>query len=132
MDAQQAPKARTAIGLDLTAAAILLFAAYLLAGSGSYHRYSYYENLRVVVCTAWILADVRFWFFKWYPVSVLGAVIAWLFNPIFPVTMRKWEWQPYDHWTMLLSVAAAVTLIVLGTRQFPRSHSLTGTKTPSE
>lgn len=113
-------QSKSSFGLDISAAVLLLVAAYLLSGTEGYHRYSYYQTLRIVVCAAWVLAAVRFYYFKWFPVAILGALVAWLFNPIFPVTMRKWEWQPYDHWTMLLSIAAAGTLVIVSIRSQKR------------
>jgi hypothetical protein len=103
-------------GLDIVATVLLLWSAYLLSDTGAYHRYSYYETLRNVVSLAWLIAAFRFYVFGWLPVSFLSMVLAWLFNPIVPVTMRKWQWQPYDHWAMILSVAAAVTLALLSFR----------------
>lgn len=111
---------------DIIAIALLVWSAWLLGGAGEYHRYSYYEQLRSVVCVAWAITAWRFFVLRWFPVAVLGVLIAWLFNPIIPVRMSKWEWQPYDHWTMLLSVAAAITLATLAIaryRQLPPSTS---------
>jgi hypothetical protein len=96
--------------LDLTIIAVLVWGAYLLSGASAFHRYSYYQILRDVVCVGWALAAYRFYVYRWYPISVLGVLLALLFNPISPITMRKWEWQPYDHATMLLSIGAAVAL----------------------
>jgi hypothetical protein len=115
-------------GWDIAAAVLLLIAAYLLLRASShytpygspfryrfnyYNSYQYYERLRIIVCGSWILAAIRFYEFRWAPVTILGLIIAWLFNPIVPVTMRRFQWQPYDHWTMILSVAAAVALLAL-------------------
>lgn len=122
-------------GWDFAAAALLLYAAYLLAHvANHYYVYSrfgygwmryeegaYFERLRLIVCAGWILAALRFYYFKWWPIALLGLVMAWLFNPIVPVTMSRFRWQPYDHWTMLVSIAAAILLIVLSYRsQMPR------------
>lgn len=119
-EAMNDPKVRSAAfswqrvcGLDVATVALLLIAAYLLAGTGEYHRYSYYEELRNVVCVAWILAAIRFFVFRWFPVTILGVILAWLFNPIVLITMEKEQWQPYDQGTMFLSIAAAVTLASL-------------------
>jgi len=98
---------------DLIAIGLLLIAAWYLHGTAGYHRYSYYESLRNWVTLAWIAAGIRFYTHRWYPVTVLAVIIAVLFNPISPVTMRKWQWQPYDHWTMIFSLAAAVVLALL-------------------
>ena len=102
--------------LDIAAVLLLLWATMLLAGSGSYHRYSYYAGLRNVVCLAWLLATLRFYVFGWWPASLVGLGIVWLFNPIAPVAMRKWQWQPYDHWTLFFSLAAIVALAMLSYR----------------
>jgi hypothetical protein len=118
----------------------LLIAAYFLAGAGrhyafrypyfhfGFHRFGYYhygyvssyyeegvyfERLRAIVCTAWLFAAFRFYVLRWYAVAIVGTVIAWLFNPIFPVTMSRVQWQPYDHWTMLVSIATAIALVCL-------------------
>ena len=103
-------------GWDFLATGLLLISAYLLAHIGSryafhpYFHYGYYhygysssyyeegvyfERLRVIVCAAWLLAACRFYVLHWYlpgnrikylPTTV-GIAFAWLFNPIFPVTM---------------------------------------------
>ena len=66
-------------------------------------------------------AACRFYVLHWYlpgnrikylPTTV-GIAFAWLFDPIFPVTMSRAQWQQDDHWTMLASLAAAVALIWL-------------------
>lgn len=127
MTSVQANTALRRHGWDIAAAALLLYAAYLLAhvanhyyfyhgfGHGwmRYEEGAYFERLRLVVCAAWILAALRFYQFKLWPIALLGVVIAWLFNPIMPVTMSRFRWQPYDHWTLLLSLAAAIVLLVL-------------------
>jgi hypothetical protein len=114
-------------GWDFSAAALLLYAAYLLAhvanhyyvyrgfgyGWMRYEEGAYFERLRLVVCAAWILAALRFYNFKLWPIALLGVLIAWLFNPIIPVTMSRLRWQPYDHWTLLLSLIAAPVLVAL-------------------
>lgn len=122
-------------GWDIGSALLLLIAAYLLAGVGRhyafhipYFRYGfrhygyagnyyeegvYFERLRVIVCASWLLAAFRFYVLRWYPMTIIGIIIAWLFNPIFPVTMGRVQWQPYDYWTMVVSIAAAVALICL-------------------
>lgn len=113
-------------GWDLLAAALLLYAAYLLShvnahlyafggygyGWRRYEEGAYFERLRLVVCVAWVLAAVRFYNFKWVPIAIFGLIIAWLFNPIVPVTMSRFRWQPYDRWTMWLSIAAAIFLAI--------------------
>lgn len=117
-------------GWDFVAAALLLYAAYLLVhvnahlyvfggygyGWRRYEEGAFFERLRLVVCAAWIFAAVRFYTFKWAPIAVLGLIIAWLFNPIVPVTLSRFRWQPYDHWTMMLSFAAAIALLALSYR----------------
>ena len=112
-------------GWDIAAAALLLYAAYLLAHVANHYVYggygygwmryeegAYFKSLQLVVCAAWILAALRFYTFRLWPITLLGVVIAWLFNPIIPITMSRFRWQPYDHWAMILSVFAAVTLLV--------------------
>lgn len=113
---------------NIATAALLLISAYFLAGAGGgygFHHwhaaygdaglfsYIYSERVRFVVCGSWILAAVRFGYFRWFPVSILALVIAWLFNPIVPVMMTRLGWQPYYRPTMILSVAAAVALVAL-------------------
>jgi hypothetical protein len=98
---------------DVASIGLLLIAAWYLHDTAGYHRYSYYESLRNWVTLAWVAAGIRFYVHRWYPVTVLAAVIAVLFNPLSPITMRKWQWQLYDHWTMILSLAAAVGLAIL-------------------
>jgi hypothetical protein len=130
-------------GWDFAAAALLLYAAYLLAhvadhyyvyhryGYGIFHGYgtyrgygsmryeagTYFERLRLIVCGSWILAAFRFYYYKLLPIALFALVIAWLFNPILPVTMSRLRWQPYDHWTMVCSLAAALVLVVLSYKQ---------------
>jgi hypothetical protein len=105
-----------AYGFDITVVALLFWAAILLSNAAAWHRYAYYETLRNVVFGAWVAAAFRFWIFRWFPAVLLAAIVAWLFNPIAPITMRKWQWQPYDHWTMLLSIGAAIALCALSIR----------------
>jgi hypothetical protein len=114
-------------GWDVAAALVLLIAAYTLFAASNHSGYAYgygygsrmyeegvyFERLRMIVCGAWIFAAIRFYVMRWFPAVFVSGIIAWLFNPIEPVTMRRYEWQPYDHWTMILSVVAAVVLIVV-------------------
>jgi hypothetical protein len=108
---------KRAYGLDIAAIALLLLSAYLLSSSGQHHRYSYYGNLRNVVFLAWAISAFRFLAFRWFPAVILSVGLVWLFNPIVPVMMRKWQWQPFDRWTMLFSVAAALALAILSFRE---------------
>jgi hypothetical protein len=111
----------------IATAALLLISAYFLAGAGNgygshnwheaygdagYFSYVYSERVRFIVCGSWILAAVRFGYFRWFPVSILALVIAWLLNPIVPVVTTL-GLQPYYRPTMILSVAAAVALAAL-------------------
>ena len=113
---------------NVATAALLLISAYLLTGSGGeygshnwhaafgdagYFSYVYSERVRFIVCGSWILAAVRFGYFRWFPVSILALVIAWLFNPIVPMMATTLGLQPYYRPTMVLSVAAAAVLVVL-------------------
>lgn len=102
--------------LDVASILLLLWASALLAGGGGYHRYSYYIGLRNVVSLAWLLAAVRFSVFRWWAATIIGVAIVWLFNPVSPIYMHKWQWQPYDRGTLVLSLAAAVALGVLSYR----------------
>ena len=75
MTSVQANTALRRHGWDIAAAALLLYAAYLLAhvanhyyfyhgfGHGwmRYEEGAYFERLRLVVCAAWILAALRFY-----------------------------------------------------------------------
>jgi hypothetical protein len=108
---------------DFVAVGLLLVAAWFLHGSAGYHRYSYYESLRNWVTLAWVAAAIRFYLWRLYPAIVPAVVIAVLFNPLSPITMRKWQWQPYDHWTMILSIAAAVALAVLAFKRSVQQSS---------
>jgi hypothetical protein len=113
---------------NIATAALLLISAYFLAGAGGeygshnwhaafgdagYFSYVYSERVRFIVCGSWILAAVRFGYFRWFPVSILALAIAWLFNPIVPVMLTRLGPQPYYRPTMILAVAAAVALVVL-------------------
>lgn len=99
--------------LQALAAVLLLAAAYQLHGTRGYHRYDYYEALRWTVLIAWGLATYCFYVMKgaWQIAAGAGALIALLFNPIVPLTMRKADWQPYDSAALWLSVAAAAVLL---------------------
>ena len=86
-------------------AAVLLFAAL-----GSW-PYGYYRFLRVAVFVAAAFSVVhahqnRFWIrFSWF------IVIGMLFNPVFPVYMRRQTWQSVDAmigWLFLLSAFATL------------------------
>lgn len=113
---------------NVATATLLLISAYFLAGAGSEHgshnwheaygdagsfSYLYSERVRLIVCGSWILAAVRFGYFRWFPVSILALVIAWLFNPIVPVMATRLGSQFYYRPTMILSLGAAVALAVL-------------------
>jgi hypothetical protein len=111
---------------NIATAALLLISAYFLAGArhGSYNwhdaygdagyfSYVYSERVRFIVCGSWILAAVRFGYLRWFPVSIVALVIAWLFNPIAPVMASGLGLQPYYRPTMILSVAAAIALLGL-------------------
>jgi len=105
---------------DLAAIGLLFIAAWFLHGTAGYHRYGYYQSLRDWVTIAWLVAGFRFWVHRWYPATVLAIATAVLFNPVIPVTMRKWQWQPYDHWTMIFSILAAIALVGLAYRSKPK------------
>jgi hypothetical protein len=112
---------------NIATAALLLISAYFLAGAGrpgshnwhdaygdaGYFSYVYSERVRFIVCGSWILAAVRFGYLRWFPVSILALVVAWLLNPIVPVMLTRVGAQPYYRPTMILSVAAAVALVAL-------------------
>jgi len=111
---------------NVATAALLLISAYFLAGAGDgshnwhdaygdagYFSYVYSERVRFIVCGSWILAAVRFGYLRWFPVSIVALVIAWLFNPIVPVMASGLGLQPYYRPTMILSVAAAIALLGL-------------------
>lgn len=101
---------------DFLAVGLLLVATWFLYGSAGYHGYSYYESLRNWVTLAWVAAAIRFYVWRLYPAIAVGVVIAVLYNPLGRITMSKWQWQPYDHWTMILSIATAIVLAALGFR----------------
>jgi hypothetical protein len=111
---------------NIATAALLLISAYFLAGAGAgshnwhdaygdagYFSYVYSERVRFIVCGSWILAAVRFGYLRWFPISIVALVIAWLFNPIVPVMASGLGLQPYYRPTMILSVAAAIALLGL-------------------
>ena len=123
MQKLQETTARSRTLWDAITVVLLLFAAWSLHGTSGYHRYSYYESLRNWVTIAWIAGGIRFYAYRWYPVTVLDALIALLFNPVSPFTMRKGQWQPYDHWTMILSVGAAAALAFLEVRAHKEAAS---------
>jgi hypothetical protein len=108
---------------DTVAIGLLLIAAWYLHGTGNYHRYSYYESLRNWVTLSWVVAGIRYYVHRWYPVAILAVVMAVLFNPVSRITMTKWQWHPYDQLTMILSLAAAVGLAVLTFRPGSRKDS---------
>jgi hypothetical protein len=85
--------------------------------SSNYGSHLFYERLRVVVCCSWILTAARFYDHRWRAVALLSVAVAWLFNPIFPVTMTRMAWQPYDSLTIVLSVTAALALAGLSYRR---------------
>lgn len=114
---------------------LLLVSAYVLSGAGDgshnwheaygdagYFSYVYAERVRFIVCGSWILAAVRFGYLRWFAVSVVALVIAWLFNPIVPVMATGLGLQPYYRPTMTLSVAAAVALAALTYRDWQISR----------
>ena len=79
---------------DLITIGLLLVGVWYLHGTAGYHRYSYYESLRNWVTLSWVAVGIRFYAHRWYSVTILAVVIAALFNPISPVRMSKWQWQP--------------------------------------
>lgn len=98
---------------DVASILLLLLAAWKLHGAGAFHRYSYYTELRDTVSLAWLAAGFRFYYHRWLPAVVASVIIVVLFNPLSPIEMRKWQWQPYDFWTMILSLGASVCLVYL-------------------
>lgn len=118
------PDRRGGLIVDGIAIILLVVAAYYLSRSGVYHGgyhhygyryrrvggYEYYEHLRWATFLSWGLAAYRFYIYRWWPVTILGVLIALLFNPLVPITMRKYQWQPYDQATMWLSILAALAL----------------------
>ncbi len=95
---------------DVASILLLFLAAWKLHGAGDFHRYSYYTELRDTVSLAWLAAGFRFFYYRWFPVVVVSGVIVVLFNPLSPIEMRKWQWQPYDFWTMIFSIGASACL----------------------
>ena len=108
---------RHAVEWPIMTAAALLIAAALLLWAGARHPYSYYQVLRWIVTIAWVLSAWRFYALGWTYAVLLCAPFVILFNPISPIYMRKWQWQPYDHVTAVASVAAAIILSWVGWRQ---------------
>lgn len=120
MSSTAADGARKRRGLDVVAVILLLVSAFMLsqvnrhlAPYGSYNSYEFFERLRIFVCAAWVVAAIRFYDYRWFPATILGAITAWLFNPILQVTMSRYQWEPYDRGTLILSLAAAVAIGIL-------------------
>ena len=73
-----------------------------------YLPYGYYSVIRIVVCLgagygAWWLAKAS------RPIqALLAAGAAILFNPIFPMRMRRTDWHTFDLWTGVILLALAV------------------------
>lgn len=103
--------------VDFLAAAALVISAVILYGATNYHPYSYYQLLRWIVCASAILGAWSYASYRWYIVSAGLAVIAFLFNPLRPIYMHKYEWRPYDLWSALITAALAVVLVLVSLRQ---------------
>lgn len=110
---------------DVASILLLLLAAWKLHGAGAVHRYSYYTELRDTVSLAWLAAGFRFYYYRWLPAVVVSGIIVVLFNPLSPIEMRKWQWQPYDFWTMVASLGASACLAYL-TYKVHRKATLSG------
>lgn len=104
--------------LDVLGIVLLLLAAFKLSGAGSYHRYGYYESLRAIVTIAWGFGAYRFWL-RGVPIAtIVCCILAVLFNPVVPVTMRKYQWLPIDHTMVWFAIGAACGLGFLIYRSF--------------
>jgi hypothetical protein len=112
------------IALETTTTALLLVSAIQLYGMGSlgYHPYSYYQIGRVVACAAWVLTAYLFWRYKATPLAVIAVVVAYIFNPIVPLHMRRYQWPPYDHAGALASLVAAALLAYLTMARLRKEH----------
>jgi len=67
--------------------------------------------LRWIVTISWVLAGWRFYRLNLRYLVIVCVPLAVLFNPLAPIYMKKWQWRPYDEWTAIASVVAAVALL---------------------
>jgi hypothetical protein len=108
--------------LDYLAAGALIISALILFGAQSYHPYSYYQLLRWVVSLSSVLGAWRFAIHGWYVATALLVLVAILFNPISPIYMHRYQWQPYDSWSAVSCAILAVLLILVTLRQLAPIH----------
>ena len=70
--------------------------AGLLFWAISYHPYSYYNLLRIIVCAVSIYGLINYVKMKNKLFAWIFGVMAFIFNPIIPVYLDKGLWQVID------------------------------------
>ena len=101
-------ESRRAIGPEFRWAALACAAALALAPMR--WPYGYYQFLRLAVTALaiWLaVAASRQQRTAW---TILGVGLAFLYNPIFPVFLKRATWLPIDLVTAALCVVAAIKL----------------------
>lgn len=85
----------------------ILAGILLLLGIPTGWPYSYYVMLRIIIFISAIIIAVNFYPSKW---EFIYALIACLFNPIFPIYLNKTAWVPIDFIAAILYLTTALSI----------------------
>ena len=84
----------------------------LLGASGYYHKYGYYQLLRLLVCgTTIAFAYISYLREKAFWMCTLG-IIAFLFNPLIPVHLDRYTWQWIDFIAAIILFAYLIATLL--------------------
>jgi hypothetical protein len=79
--------------------------AFLMAAALGRWPYSFYVVMRVVVCVAGVYLAMESVRCSRTLLAITFSCCALLFNPIFPLHMRRSDWRP-------LNIAASIAIVV--------------------
>jgi hypothetical protein len=84
----------------------LITAIFLLLAIIPFWDYSYYILLRWGVCFSSIIVAVGFYNSRLTNWAIIFGIIAFLFNPLFPVYLSRAIWTPIDLISAILFILA--------------------------
>jgi hypothetical protein len=94
---------------------IKVIMAAMLFGCLLKWQYSYYQILRFVICSGFVLFAIKEYEGKRIYISLPCIAIAILFNPLMPIYLARETWIPVDLSTgVLLIVWIIIDVVLLG------------------
>jgi hypothetical protein len=82
--------------------------------------YGFYSFLRIVVCgtAAWLAVEA--YQLRKTPLACVLGGLAVLFNPLFPIYMRRTQWRWFD---LLALLVLAISVVILRPKRAEATHS---------